>query len=86
MWFGVLYIPEAEHDGDGHRDIAVVCVYEPHRVWTLAGPPAMAPWLIRKLRDAALETGGVEMPRCETCGVPLDLPPLDDLEPECASA
>jgi hypothetical protein len=30
--------------------------------------------------------GGVEAPRCETCGAPLDLPPLDDLEATCASA
>ena len=85
MYFGVLYLPPGEPDVPD-AGLAVVCVYEPHRVWTLAGPPPMAPFLIRSLRDVALETGGVQAPRCETCGEPLDVPPLDDLDTACASA
>jgi hypothetical protein len=86
MWFGVLYIPADEMGEDDPHDVAVVCVYEPHRVWTLAAPTTMAPTLIRMLREAACETGGVGSPRCETCDEPIDVPPLDGPEAACGSA
>jgi hypothetical protein len=85
MWLGLLHITADERDNPEEGDVVIIHAYEPHRVFTLAAPPAMVPILIRGLREAAADTGGVEAPRCGGCGDLFELPPLDDMEAPCGS-
>ena len=81
MWFGLLHLP-ADELADESVDVGILYAYEPHRAMTSAAPVTLLPQLALCLREAALQTGGVEPPRCTACGVHLDVPPLD----ACASA
>jgi hypothetical protein len=81
MWLGVVHYSS---DEDGVPDDGVILVaYESHRLFSLGVPTEAAPLFIRLLRDA--DCGG-RPPRCGRCEAALEVPPLDDLEAECASA
>jgi hypothetical protein len=83
MWLGLMYFTQG--DEVFGADPTIVVAYEPHRLFTVGAPAAAAPTLIRLLREAAAEAP-VCAPRCGHCGEPLEVPPLDDPEPACASA
>jgi len=85
MWLGLLHLtPDDGHDVE--HDTAIVVAYEPHRLFSAGGAAAMAPQIVRMLREAGDRGAHVGAPRCGGCGAPLDVPPLDDREPACASA
>lgn len=85
MWLGLLMISKEESD-DVEHDMAILVAYERERLLSAGGPVEMAPQIVRLLREAGRETGALQLPRCGTCGEALDVPPLDEAEPACASA
>jgi hypothetical protein len=83
MWFGLLY----EKPPPGEEDVAYALVYEPQRIFTGGGPLGGGlTTFCWAFRQAAAEIGGAEPPRCPHCAALLDVPPLDDMEPACASS
>ncbi len=57
MWLGLLHLTMADGD-DVEADTAIIVAYERDRLFSAAGPVAMAPQIVRLLREAAGETGG----------------------------
>ncbi len=72
MWLGLLYLP-ASAGGE-----VVLCAWERgrDRPFTVAGPLRAVPEMAHTLRRAGSAAGSVELPRCDECLTPLDLPPL----------
>ena len=82
MWIGVQHLSPHETGSDG-RDLIVVG-YDARRVFTIGSRADALPEIVRMLQAIANPEGW--QPRCRTCGTPLDVPPLDELEVTCASA
>jgi hypothetical protein len=85
MWFGLLHLSLDEGD-DVQHDTVIVIAYEPHRLFKVGGPVTMAPGLLAMLREASDQGRRLEPPRCGTCAAPLEVPPMEEEEAECASA
>jgi hypothetical protein len=85
MWFGLLHLTSADGTDPEDGDMAILSAYERDRIFTVGGPVAMVPQLLRLLHQAASETGGVEDPRCPSCGDALEVPPVGGPEWTCAS-
>lgn len=83
MWFGLLY----EKPAAGEEDEAFALVYEPHRIFIGGGPLGGGlTTFVWAMRQAAIQVGGVEEPRCPHCGLPIEVPPIDREESACASS
>ena len=84
MWFGIHLVRASERT-DGGDPLAIVHVYQRDRCFTVAGAPESVPDIITVLRLAAYDSA-LALPYCRTCHARMDVPDVDGLEAECASA
>lgn len=74
MWLGLLYLPSADDSNQ-----VVLCAWQRgrQRPFTLAGPLSAVTDMARYLRDeAAGAATPLQMPRCDACREPFDLPQI----------
>lgn len=64
----------------------VVVAYEPRRLFKVAAPLSELPVVLTFLRAASDGGRNLLPPRCGCCGELLEVPPVDEDVPECASA